>query len=134
MGFFKDIRSLQTTAAEMTPPEHRGVMGGFRAVQDAAAGGAAVMGEMQQQSANSQRLMAMGQQGTATVTAIRDTGLTVNENPQVELDLEVQVNGGAPYAVTHRQIVSRVALPAFQPGASVPVRIDPADPHVLLIA
>jgi len=134
MGFLKDIRSMQKQAKDMTPPEHRGVMGGFRAMKDLASTGAAVMGDMQQQSVNSQRLMASGQQGTATVTAIRDTGLTVNENPQVELDLHVCVDGTAPYAVTHRQVVSRVAIPAFQPGATVPVRVDPADAHTLLIA
>jgi hypothetical protein len=27
-----------------------------------------------------------------------------------------------------------VALPGFQPGASVPVRVDPADPNSLIIA
>ena len=134
MGFLKDMRTLQKTAKEMTPPEHRGVMGGFRAMKDATAMGASVLGDMQAQNATSQRLMATGRQGTATVTGIRDTGLTVNENPQVELDLQVSVDGGAPYAVTHRQVVSRVAIPAFQPGATVPVRVDPADPHTLLIA
>ena len=134
MGFLKDMRTLKNTAKDMTPPEHRGVMGGFRAMKDAAAMGASVLGDMQAQNATSQRLMATGRQGTATVTAIRDTGLTVNENPQVELDLQVTVDGGAPYAVTHRQVVSRVAIPAFQPGATVPVRVDPADPHTLLIA
>ena len=134
MGFLKDMRTLKKTAKDMTPPEHRGVMGGFRAMKDAAAMGASVLGDMQAQNATSQRLMATGRQGTATVTAIRDTGLTVNENPQVELDLQVSVDGTAPYAVTHRQVVSRVAIPAFQPGATVPVRVDPADPQTLLIA
>ena len=134
MGFLKDIRSMQKTAKDMTPPEHRGVAGGFRAMKDLASTGAAVMGDMQAQNATGQRLMATGRQGTATVTAIRDTGLTVNENPQVELDLQVTVDGAPAYAVTHRQVVSRVAIPAFQPGATVPVRVDPADPHTLLIA
>src|SRR4051812_48746161 len=134
MGFLKDMRSIQKTAKDMTPPEHRGVMGGVRAMKDLASTGAAVMGDMQEQNATGQRLMATGQQGTATVTAIRDTGLTVNENPQVELDLQVSVGGGAPYAVTHRQGVSRVPIPALQPGAPVPVRGGPADPPPLLIA
>lgn len=134
MGFLKDVRSVQKTAKAMTPPEHRGVMGGFRAMKDLAATGATVLNDMQEQNATSQRLMSSGRQGTATVTAIRDTGLTVNENPQVELDLQVTVGGAPAYAVTHRQVVSRVAIPAFQPGATVPVRVDPADQHTLLIA
>jgi hypothetical protein len=134
MGFLKDMRSMQKTAKDMTPPEHRGVAGGFRAMKDLASTGAAVLGDMQEQNMTGQRLMATGRQGTATVTAIRDTGLTVNENPQVELDLQVTVDGAAPYAVTHRQVVSRVAIPAFQPGATVPVRVDPADAHTILIA
>jgi hypothetical protein len=89
---------------------------------------------MQRQSEVAQRLMAMGRQGTATVTALRDTGMTVNDNPQVELDLDVSVDGTPVYPVTHRQVISRLAIAGFQPGATVPVRVDPQDPRTLIIA
>ena len=37
MGFMKDVRNLQKQGKAMTPPEHRGVMGGFRAMKDGVA-------------------------------------------------------------------------------------------------
>jgi hypothetical protein len=134
MGFFKDVRGIQKQAEEMTPPEHRGIRGGFRAMKDLAATGNATLGEMHQQAQDAQRLMQVGRVGQATVMAIRDTGVTVNENPQAELDLQVAVEGTPPYMVTHRQVIARIALAGFQPGASVPVRVDPQDPHKLIVA
>jgi hypothetical protein len=64
--------------------------------------------------------------GSATIRAIRDTGITVGDDPTVDLDLTVRLGDGASYSLTHRQTVSRLALPSLQPGATVPVRVDPA--------
>lgn len=103
-------------------------------LDDTAAARDRVRGELQRQAETAQRLLATGRQGTATVTAIRDTGVTVNDNPQVELDLDVAVEGMPVFPVTHRQVISRLALGSFQPGASVPVRVDPQQPRTLIIA
>ena len=89
---------------------------------------------MHRQAETSERLMASGRQGTATVTALRDTGVTINDNPQVELDLDVAVEGMPVYPVTHRQVISRLAIAGFQPGATLPVRVDPLQPRSLIIA
>src|SRR5262249_31441755 len=70
---------------------------------------------------------------SATITALRDTGVTIGDDPTVELDLSVSLDGAEPYAVTHRQTISRIAIPSFQPGATVPVRVDPADRTSLTI-
>jgi hypothetical protein len=134
MGFFKDLKQLQDTAQEMTPPEHRGVMGGFRAVRDGVAQSSAMLQNLATDGQKAQHLMASGQVGQATISSIRQTGKLINYNPECELELQVSVNGSAPYAVTHRQVVAQVALAGFQPGASVPVRVDPADPQSLIIA
>ena len=37
MGLFKDVRTLHKQAKDMTPPEHRGMLGGVRALKDTAA-------------------------------------------------------------------------------------------------
>lgn len=134
MGFLRDIKTLKKQADDMTPPEHRGMMGGMRALKDLTAQSTQMLGDMQAQQATAQRLMATGRQGTAVVTALRDTGMTVNENPQVELDLDVSVEGMPVYPVTHRQVISRLAIAGFQPGATVPVRVDPQEPRTLIIA
>ena len=81
-----------------------------------------------------QELLRSGHVGCATVSDVRQTGTFVNDNPECELDLHVSVDGGEPYRVTHRQVLAMVALPGFQPGASVPVRVDPDDPLNLVIA
>ena len=70
--------------------------------------------------------------GTAEIKAIRDTGMTVNENPSVEFDLAV-TSGGFTYEVTHSQVVSRLQVSQMQPGASVNVKIDAEDQNKLLI-
>ena len=95
---------------------------------------AAPLSDMQRQAETAQRLMTTGRQGTATVTALRDTGVTINDNPQVELDLDVAVQGMPVYPVTHRQVISRLAIAGFQPGATLPVRVDPQQPRSLIIA
>ena len=134
MGFFKDLKSLQDTAKEMTTPEHRGIRGGFRAMKDGVATANDALGQMANDGQKAQHLMQSGHVGSATVTALRQTGTFVNNNPECELDLQVTVDGGAPYPVTHRQVLAMVALPGFQPGASVPVRVDPDDGASLIIA
>lgn len=78
--------------------------------------------------------MAHGRVGCATITAIRDTGIAIEDDPTVELDLSVSIDGAAPYAVTHRLTIARIAIASFQPGATVPVRVDPADQTLLIIA
>ncbi len=74
-----------------------------------------------------------GLMGTASVTAIRDTGTMINNAPVCELDLMVTVPGKEPYPVTHRQLLAHSALASFQPGASFSVRVDAGDPTKLVI-
>ncbi len=65
---------------------------------------------------------------TAVVKAIHDTGTRVNDNPEVELTLEVQRQGAQPYTATVTTVVSVVNLPSLQPGKTVKVRYDPKHP------
>lgn len=134
MGFFKDMRSVMQTANAMTPPEHRGLTGTMRMAKDGMAQMNDALTGMAAEAQKAQHLMAAGRVGTATVSALRDTGTTINDNPVVDLDLQVTVDGGVPYAVTHRQTISRLAVAGFQPGSTVPVRVDPMDPHSLIVA
>jgi len=111
MGFSRELRKL----------------GGARE------GRAAPSSPLAARQTDAQRLMATGLVGRATVAALRDTGATVAGNPQVEFELVVTVDGEAAYPVTHRQVVSRQVIANFQPGASIPVRVDPADRTRVLI-
>jgi protein-disulfide isomerase len=129
----KDMRDLQKQGKAMTPPEHRGVVGGFRAMKEGVAQANEMMGNIAEQQQKAQMLMANGVVGQATIDSVTDTGVTVNENPQIALALTVTIPGKDPYQATLTQVVSRLAIAGFQPGSTVPVRVSPDDPQVLMI-
>lgn len=73
-------------------------------------------------------LQAMGEPAEATIQEIVDTGMTLNNDPVVELVLEVRRTGRAGYRARTRTPISRLDVPRFQPGAVVPVKVDPQNP------
>ena len=74
------------------------------------------------------RLQETGEPATARVVEIWDTGMTVNDDPVIGLRVEVSRADGSVYTATiDKSLVSRVHIPQFQPGSTVPVRIDPQD-------
>jgi hypothetical protein len=133
MGMFKDIRSMQKTAKDMVPPEHRGIAGGFRALKDTAAMGAQMMNNLQTANETAARLRTTGKPGTAVVTSVQQTGTYVNKNPQVHLALQVTVDG-ATYPAETDAIIPMIQIPQVQPGATIAVLVDPADPNLLMLA
>ncbi len=74
------------------------------------------------------RIRRVGQAAEALVLEIRDTGITVGDDPVVGFRLQVRPASGPPYEVDTRGLVSRLHIPQIQPGAVLPVAIDPADP------
>jgi hypothetical protein len=134
MGFFKDISDLKKTGEALRPPEHRGMMGGFRAMRDGVATANQMVGGLAAEQQKTAALMANGIIGQATIDQISDTGATINDNPQVQFALTVTIPGHDPYPATLTQVVSRIAIGSFQPGATVPVRVSPDDPQTLMIA
>ena len=80
-----------------------------------------------------QELRQTGKDSEATVVAICDTGMTMNENPVVEFDLKVTVGGFGPYDVTRQQIISRLQMGQIQPGAELQVKVAQDDPQRVLI-
>jgi hypothetical protein len=80
-----------------------------------------------------EKLLQTGALGRGVVMAVRPSGTTLRSgNGPVERTCEFQVqvtlDGQAPYEATCAQRVPEVYLPQFQPGASVvAVRVDPQD-------
>jgi len=74
---------------------------------------------------NAGRLQKTGLPGTARILEVRDTGVTINRNPQVKLILEVKNSFGQKYNAQCRVLVSRINPGAYMPGMEVPVKIDP---------
>jgi hypothetical protein len=80
-----------------------------------------------------QRLRTQGVPGQAGIVSMRQTGVYLNEQPQVELTLQVETEMHGPYQVTVREYVPLMMLGALSSGRPLPVKVDPADPQKLVI-
>lgn len=73
-------------------------------------------------------IRAAGLPAEATVVQIWDTGVTVNNDPVVGFLLDVRpADGRAPFQAKTRALISRLAVPRVQPGATLRVMFDPQD-------
>ncbi len=72
-------------------------------------------------------LQQTGQPAKATILRIWDSGTTVNDDPVVWLEVEVHPDNGAAFQAKTKCLISRLDVPQFQPGCTIPVRYDPAD-------
>jgi len=57
------------------------------------------------------RLLEIGKRARGVVTAIHDTGASLNDNPQVRLDVRVEPAGETPFTISNTMVVSRLAIP-----------------------
>lgn len=72
-------------------------------------------------------LLAHGAEGLGRIVGLRETGTMVNYQPEVQLDLEVQGAQGQRFTTRCNAVISPMNLARVQPGATVPVRFDPAN-------
>jgi hypothetical protein len=63
--------------------------------------------------------------GFGTVVSVSRTGLTVNDQPQLDIELNVDTPNGLAFRGTARQLVDMMELGAVHPGAVLPVRYLP---------
>jgi hypothetical protein len=82
---------------------------------------------------NANRLQKTGLPGMAKVLEVKDTGVTINNNPQIKLTLEVKNNLGQKYTTHCRVLVSRINPNAYMPGMELPVKIDPGNEQNVVI-
>jgi len=122
MGMFKDIRKMQKVAKQQERPKLR----------DALKQGAEAMEQVQADQQLAQELAENGVDGQATIRSLEATGKQVNYQPELKLELSVDVNGFSS-DVTHVQVVSPAVLPQLQPGATIACKVDPNDHSRLLI-
>jgi hypothetical protein len=138
MGMFKDIKKLSDQGKDIQKQQGKrtGMIGMMRDMPDtinqataAVDDAMALQAEMQRQ----QMLLSTGTPGRATIKGLTDTGALVNFNPQVILDLEIAVDGKDPYDTQLSTSIPQVFLARVQPGSSIGVRTDPADPASIAI-
>ena len=95
--------------------------------------GLAVLGARQTAAANAvetagfkaRALMVPG-----VVAAVKDTGVTMNDNPRVAITVTYQREDGSSAQYEHKMLVSRLSIP--RPGDTATVWYDPAGPKVLM--
>ena len=122
MGFLRDIRDLQRTGKELARDFDPAAQMRAATVQ---------LQHMTQQADLATSASAVT--ATATVTALRETGMMIDTQPVAEIDVTVLPTAGAPFPATLRvQGVAR--LVGLAPGATVAVRYEPASPTVVALA
>jgi hypothetical protein len=80
-----------------------------------------------------QRIKAQGVPGQATIMSMRQTGVYVNEQPQIELQLQVHDEMYGSRQITMKEYVPLMLLGALSTGRPLPVKVDPANPSNVVI-
>jgi len=75
-----------------------------------------------------EELAAVGTQGQATILAVQDTGMRINDNPRVNVTLEIRLPNMPPYQIQKTITVSLFQVAQIQVGATIPVLVDMAAP------
>jgi hypothetical protein len=70
--------------------------------------------------------------GTATILSADTTGTTINDMPQIELQLEIEVPGRNRYTISDRRCWNPLSLAMLQKGAKLPVLVDPLRPKKIM--
>lgn len=128
MGMFKDLRDLNKAGKQVTKEQG----GMFKMAKDGLAQANQMVQQVQTDQALAERLANEGVEGTATIQQMVATGKTVNMQPELQFQMTVDVNGTTS-DVTHTQVVSPAIIGQLQPGAQVPVKVDPNDHTQLMI-
>jgi hypothetical protein len=127
MGMFKDMRDLSKAGKEMK--KERG--GSLKMMKDGLAQANEMVQGVQADQELAERLANEGVDGTATIVSMQATGANINMQPELQFQLTVDV-GGSQSTVTHTQVVSPAVIGQLQPGAQVPVKVDPNDHSQLM--
>lgn len=73
-------------------------------------------------------IIADGVPASARVRELVDTGISINDDPVIEFVLEVDTGDRQAHAARARALVSRLDLPAVQPGRVFAIHYDPEQP------
>lgn len=88
---------------------------------------------MWRKRASAQQLNAAGVPGQAVLLGMTQTSFHVNDQPVMELQLQVTTAMSAPYLVRHRETLPPTAIGRLAAGQVLPVMVDPARPDNIVI-
>jgi hypothetical protein len=106
--------------------------GSLKMMKDGLAQANQAVQEVQGNQELAEKLANEGVDGTATIIQMVATGRTINMQPELQFQMTVDV-GGNVSTVNHVQVVSPAIIGQLQPGAQVPVKVDPSDHSQLMI-
>ena len=104
-----------------------GARGGDRGLRDHGGGPT-----QQGPSRPRERILDQGTLAKARIVSAKNNG-AMNNDPYVDFVLEVQPEGGEPYQVEYRTLVSQMAIPRVQPDTEIDVWVDPTNPQAVVI-
>lgn len=92
-----------------------------------------MLGNLRKAGRQTQQLLMTGLPGTAQVIQLNDGGMRVNDNPMVNMVLQVTSQQHGTYQATVQSIIPLIKLAQVQPGQIVNVKIDPSNPQNVAI-
>jgi hypothetical protein len=124
VGFFDDLKKLQDISAAQPDIDVKGTMSKMQAQLDTANRAMAASAPQTLDPASEARRV----DAVATIVATRNTGMVVNLQPMVDIDLMVMLPSGVPIPVTTTLMISPAYLGRIVPGGQLQVTIDPTIP------
>jgi hypothetical protein len=73
------------------------------------------------------KVEAPGLSGQATIASLSEGGPYVNQRPTMTMELDIELPGRESYRAEARQPVGRLVIGRLEPGATIPVRVNPDD-------
>jgi hypothetical protein len=78
-------------------------------------------------------LLQTGVPGVARVTSVVDSGVRVNSEPVLDIELEVALEDGRHYETRVRELAPQMYAERVEPGANIGVRADALDPQLITL-
>ena len=92
----------------------------------------AILFFMKRQKRQAAYFLKNGIPGTATILSAGTTGTTINDMPQIELQLEIEAPGRNRYTITDKRCWNPLSLAKLQKGAKLAVLVDPEHPKKIM--
>lgn len=88
---------------------------------------------MGRQQAETGPMLQEGIHGQASIVGVTQTGMYMNKQPRIVMDLLVQLPDRQPYQVRHSEFVPLIMIGRLTSGQPLPVVVDRANPQKLII-
>ena len=76
-------------------------------------------------NAERKKILKIGKSAKGTIISIKQTGMYVNQQPEILINIKVEPEGEPAFEAKIKKIVSLLSIPQIQPGQTVTVKYDP---------